>query len=806
LHSFVDVLSPATPTWFSVTYFNKLGYVQQGFTSSADTTNAAINAVSVKGGRGTNWEDGLLKAAGTFASDPRSTAANVIVFASDGAPTVHNAPGNDLSNAVDAANDIKGDGIRIITVGIGQHVNTNNMHSISSEDAYYTAAEFSDLSATFAQIATDLCGGTITVHKVLDQDGNVSTTNDQTPGGAGWNFSITGGEGSEALVTDSTGTTEAVVEADGNYDVTESEKTGYTLVGATCSTGGTFSAEDHAITGVPVTGQDIVTCTFYNKPVETPPVCDSNKELTFVSSEQTLVGDSAAVPLISPIDAWTKDIASPAVWIWSTDGTGEDTTATSSPQTFVHAFNVVGTVLSASLKIAADNGLRVTMTNAEMTDAEVIDNSTVEKNYDPSQTYDVTSLVKSGTNTLKAEVTNFGLPASDFSINPGGLIYSLTVRADECTAPPVQTYTIIATQGDHGSITPAGTTVVTSGGSQTFSMTPESGYVLADVFVDGVSQGAMASYTFSNISANHTITASFSAIQEPEPGSDLVLTKVVDDATPDVGQNIVYTITVTNDGLDDATGVTVADVLPAGLSFVATSTADTLGVYREGVWTIGNLAAEASATLHITATVTGEAGQVIQNVATAAVGQESTDPDLDNNANDPASASVTVNTVTVPPVVPPGGGGGGGGGGSCAPGFVFNPTTFTCEPVGQVLGVSTAGQGEVLGASCGLYMDRYVKRGGVKNDAEQVTKLQAFLVKHGFGTFTPTGFFGPLTEAGVKAFQAKYADEILKPWGLPAPTGLAYLTTLRQINLIECPDLVIPVPTLIPWSSNPGVQ
>lgn len=69
-----------------------------------------------------------------------------------------------------------------------------------------------------------------------------------------------------------------------------------------------------------------------------------------------------------------------------------------------------------------------------------------------------------------------------------------------------------------------------------------------------------------------------------------------------------------------------------------------------------------------------------------------------------------------------------------------------------------------------------------------------------------SGYFGSLTEAAVKAFQSKYADDVLKPWGLTKPTGLAYLTTLRQVNLIECPELTLETPTLVPWSQNPNAQ
>ncbi len=73
----------------------------------------------------------------------------------------------------------------------------------------------------------------------------------------------------------------------------------------------------------------------------------------------------------------------------------------------------------------------------------------------------------------------------------------------------INTYTITATSGANGSISPSGTTTVNYGESQTYSITPAAGYHVADVLVDGVSAGAITTYTFSNVTANHTIAASF---------------------------------------------------------------------------------------------------------------------------------------------------------------------------------------------------------------------------------------------------------------------------------------------------------
>jgi len=77
------------------------------------------------------------------------------------------------------------------------------------------------------------------------------------------------------------------------------------------------------------------------------------------------------------------------------------------------------------------------------------------------------------------------------------------------------TYVITATAGSNGSISPSGTTTVNSGGSQTYTITPNSGYMIASILVDGTAlTGTLqTSYMFSNVTANQTISATFSPIQ-----------------------------------------------------------------------------------------------------------------------------------------------------------------------------------------------------------------------------------------------------------------------------------------------------
>ncbi|OEK00001.1 hypothetical protein BFP97_00005, partial [Roseivirga sp. 4D4] len=116
--------------------------------------------------------------------------------------------------------------------------------------------------------------------------------------------------------------------------------------------------------------------------------------------------------------------------------------------------------------------------------------------------------------------------------------------------------------------------------------------------------------------------------------SDINITKTVDNPTANVGENVVFTVTASNTGSDNATGLTITDQLPSGYTFV--SATESTGTYNSGsgVWTIGALNNAATATLTITATVlsTGDYGNTA-SVTTL----DQLDPD---NSDDSAAATV----------------------------------------------------------------------------------------------------------------------------------------------------------------------
>ena len=103
--------------------------------------------------------------------------------------------------------------------------------------------------------------------------------------------------------------------------------------------------------------------------------------------------------------------------------------------------------------------------------------------------------------------------------------------------------------------------------------------------------------------------------------ADLVTVKTLasGDNTPAEGDTVSFAIEVTNDGSAQATGVSLIDTLPPGITFVSSSV--TQGSYNAntGLFTIGTLAAGDSATLTLTGTVdVGQGGNIITNTTTAA--------------------------------------------------------------------------------------------------------------------------------------------------------------------------------------------
>jgi hypothetical protein len=117
--------------------------------------------------------------------------------------------------------------------------------------------------------------------------------------------------------------------------------------------------------------------------------------------------------------------------------------------------------------------------------------------------------------------------------------------------------TITASAGVNGTITPSGSVTVYDGGNLTFTIAPNAGFHVLDVTVDGVSRGAIATYTFSNVTVDHTIAATF-------------------EVNPDV--TAITDLTATRSG----TGNPASSTTTIGLNWTATPSGTTVEVWRKG--------------------------------------------------------------------------------------------------------------------------------------------------------------------------------------------------------------------------------
>ena len=108
---------------------------------------------------------------------------------------------------------------------------------------------------------------------------------------------------------------------------------------------------------------------------------------------------------------------------------------------------------------------------------------------------------------------NNGIGAGNANATHGP--HLLQVKVDEVRV-------ITATAGEHGKIAPTGDVAVPKGESKTFTITPDSGYHIKDVLVDGKSVGAVGTYTFENVVDNHTIHATFARKHTPTPSTPTV--------------------------------------------------------------------------------------------------------------------------------------------------------------------------------------------------------------------------------------------------------------------------------------------
>ncbi len=132
----------------------------------------------------------------------------------------------------------------------------------------------------------------------------------------------------------------------------------------------------------------------------------------------------------------------------------------------------------------------------------------------------------------------------------------------------------------------------------------------------------------------------------PEPLVDIAVSKTVDQLIPEVGEEILFTVTVQNNGPSDATNVVVTDVLASGYQLV--NTTPSTGTYNgtNGSWVVGNLANGASETLELAVEVL-PTGNYTNTAELTNVAEEDVDSSPNNN-NESEDDQQTVEPIVIP--------------------------------------------------------------------------------------------------------------------------------------------------------------
>ncbi len=142
-----------------------------------------------------------------------------------------------------------------------------------------------------------------------------------------------------------------------------------------------------------------------------------------------------------------------------------------------------------------------------------------------------------------------------------------------------------------------------------------------------------------NEQESDTSNNSASVVTVVQPLIDLAITKADDPSTVLVGENLTYTLVVSNLGPSDATGVTVLDELPSNVAFVSADSTQGVTNFADGIITVdlGDMAVEQSETVTIVVTVAPTARDTLVNTATVSGNEQESD-----TSNNSASVVTTV--------------------------------------------------------------------------------------------------------------------------------------------------------------------
>ena len=127
----------------------------------------------------------------------------------------------------------------------------------------------------------------------------------------------------------------------------------------------------------------------------------------------------------------------------------------------------------------------------------------------------------------------------------------LTVTETVTPPAPANKYTITASAGENGSISPSGEVEVEEGNNQTFTIAANEGYEIESLKVDGAEIGIVTSYTFENVTAAHTIEVTFKAqeIIVPPSVEKPTITSQPQNVSVKVGEQAAFAVTASGEGM-----------------------------------------------------------------------------------------------------------------------------------------------------------------------------------------------------------------------------------------------------------------
>ncbi len=485
------------------------------------------------------------------------------------------------------------------------------------------------------------------------------------------------------------------------------------------------------------------------------PMCSTDLATTVASDATTQVDEHNAL-LIEPHPAYVS--ITDASWIWSDASALDDDEVMSAAigtKVFTKTFSVTGTPLDSMLQVAADNTYTV-MVNGNALDTGT--SGTDSDNFTAVDSWTVpASMLMSGSNTITFTVENQTKPEGYTGVNPAGLLYKLTVHQNECVTPepPAPTYAkvhIFKYLKNIESISQVGDESGLPSFPMTASWNADIGEGTGDYALGNNHGGATLKYS-ADTSSMLAPVASYSTYERTGVSEEGIANVLA------IGAQCV-------EGAYRLVGYKTGGSLEAALLMETSTTAPSFTNFSTDQYVI-----------------------VVNEDCDDVIAQEEIIDDEEEGDDEEQET----------PPAPQGGGNNGLGG-----------LQQTPSPTPQVLGASTenttegntAPVGEVLGETvCStIYLNDFLffRR---KNNGEQVKLLQTFLNEHMGLTLVVDGFYGKSTRDAVKAFQVKYADEVLIPWkpfGLKGElgTGNVYKTTKRKINMIKCADLNLPIPQL----------